>query len=359
MTDETTGAARGLRERIRARRTKAKERKLAKPLPSRDSVEDGNEAVRFRDLVIRSGFATIPLIGVLMFVVKLEIQTHGDVNLAIAIAENTALSTVAFVLLVSLLPYMTAGIAAGAAQVHFNLEFSGGVRRVAGWACWVAVIILFISQPWWFLAIALAYIAIERATEGREPRRVLPMEQWIQTPAPEDKELRGYWSALRNLYRNAGKAVTAQRGDVATPELASQSWMDLSNAVVNRYSAINATRRKTPMSAIYMSIVAVFTAFGVTLITGPIHLAPTEHVVFQDGSSMNGYVFSNSSDQSLFVDANMVTTRYIAQANITSRALCTPAINLLEKTLVGLFAAAPNQCPSESGRTASRSSTAG
>jgi hypothetical protein len=285
-----------------------------------------------------------------MFIVKLDIQTGGDVNLALAIAQNMSLSTIAYVLLLSLLPYLAAGVAVGSGRVHFNLEFSGGVRRVAGWACWVAVLILLWSQPWWYLALALALVTLERVTEGREPGpRSVSLEQWAKSAAPEDSDLRRYWSALRKLLRGKGHEISPERGDIATPELDTMSWVELASAVTERFSRIHSVRRKTPMSAVYMSIIAIFTAFGITVITGPIRLAPTEHVTFSDGASLNGYLFSTSPDQSLFVDTDMSTSRYVVPSEIRDRVLCAPAPSFVDKTVFSFFSKrAVKRCAKES-----------
>ena len=338
----------GPRARRRQRRLDNEALEIAQPLPTRDLLADEREAAAFRDLVINSGVAIVPLVAVLLFVVKLIMQTHGDANIAVAVITNMTLGSVAFVLLLTLLPYLMAGVAAGSAKVYFNPEYAGNVRRIAGVACVVSMLILLLTQPWWLFAAALLFVVIERFAKGQEPVSRVTLDEWARLPAPLDHRLRQLWIDLRAHQRSVGQTLPSRRGDVGHSDVPLRTSDEIATGVRERYAEIAAPRAKTPLAAIYTTLITIITVSGITLITGPVKLAPLEHLTLENGDAVNGYIFAGSPDRALVLDVNGTSAEYVEVDQVEDRYLCESAAAFLESTVTRLIAGSSlPDCPTD------------
>jgi hypothetical protein len=311
--------------------------------PATDLVLEAQDADRFRATVLPAGIAAIPLIGIIVFAAKLDIQLGGNVNIALAVVNRLAVSTLAIVLLLTILPTVMLGLLIGSTRIVRNRSYSESIRRANQWLLRVSFVVILLSQSWvWSILAILALVGEIFLSSIQGKTTTLTSEQWANGGAPGDSMLRDYWTLLRKALERDGVALAPQSGE-SQIDVGTLSSDEIVKSVISRNRDIQVAQRKTPQMAVLSIITTIVATFGLNIVISTVNLVPLEQFSIKGNQAQVGYIFTADTGPDLVLDEAYRNAQYINSSLISHQRICpSPAI----PSIVGLFAPTTDKpCP--------------
>ncbi|UYY80406.1 hypothetical protein OIT41_13850 [Arthrobacter sp. YA7-1] len=289
--------------------------------PEFDTAAELIEKYKHEREFVKGGVVILPLLMVLWVALNLLIQAGGDGPLAIVIASQIPVGSLALIAAINLLSVVLIGlvmvIPSVAGDDSYGIHVRAALRRF--YVPLVAVMLLVYAVVF-ALGVLVATYVLWRLQKDRSKKAAqpIPFADWIaKNDKPRDAVLARLWEQAR--------AARAQARDesafASSPE--SQGFHE---QVTARYQAIASASRKNIYNAIFAVFMGGLAVFGMQLVTTPMRFGHLESLHLSDGRTLIGYVLSQDGRNLLITDPAKGLYQYASSDQIVSRAFCsTPA----------------------------------
>ncbi len=292
---------------------------------ARDLFEESKAKAAIARHIYAGAIGIVPAAGTLVLVINVLYRVKGDVNLSLAILLSLPLSSLAIIMLVSLINLFLIGTGNALATMYGQKGLSPQVRHWVGVGLWIVVSSSAFALSWSFFAILLVSVYIYwRSERAEQPAVSVTTRQWLcGDVAPTDTVLRALWLEGRWILKRKGILDVGVIPRALPRPFLHRSESDVERDVLKRQSVIKSAQPRTSFGRIASVFAVSLGIYAAQLFTTPLAFAPLVLMEYS-GASKVGYLVG-STERPLFIDREVRYGEYLDPAKIESEKICSPA----------------------------------
>lgn len=295
-----------------------------KDLTARDLFEENKAKAAIARHIYAGGIGIVPAAGTLVLVINVLYRVKGDVNLSLAILLSLPLSSLAIIMLVSLINLFLIGTGNALATLYGQKGLSPQFRHWIGVGLWVVISSSAFALSWsFFLVLLISVYVYWRSERAEHAAASVPIAQWLSSDVPPtDTVLRRLWLEGRWNLKRKGLLDSGAVPRVLPRPFLYRSEIDVEQDVVKRLNLIKSAQPRTSFGRIASVFGVSLGIYAAQLFTTPLAFAPMVLLNYS-GDSRVGYLIG-STERPLFIDREVQSGEYLDPARIESERVCSP-----------------------------------